>query len=82
MAAVGAAVAAFKSRSAKDDPWAIPSTTYPSTTYPGTNATGPAAPADTDHATPAETSSSPDVDLRESEAGKDTVEKAKQTKKS
>jgi hypothetical protein len=37
VAAIGAAVAAFKSRSAKDDPWAIPSTTYP-----GTNATGPA----------------------------------------
>ena len=36
-AAVSAAVAVLKSRSAKDDPWAIPTTTYP-----GMNATGPA----------------------------------------
>lgn len=69
-AAVSAAVAVVKSRSPKDDPWAIPSTTYP-----GTNATGPAT-------TSATTSSSTlssgaaadalDVDLRDSAAGAST----------
>jgi hypothetical protein len=66
-AAVSAAVAVVKSRTAKDDPWAIPSTTYP-----GTNATSPAA------TTPSSTSSTLasgaaadalDVDLRDSVTG-------------
>jgi hypothetical protein len=78
-AAVSAAVAVVKSRSPKDDPWAIPSTTYP-----GTNATGP-APMDssatgtaTTEATtasstlPAGGAHTADVDLRDSATGAST----------
>jgi hypothetical protein len=84
VAAIGAAVAAVKSRSARDDPWAIPSTTYP-----GTNATGPATTGTTSADVPstgstgsAGTASSPletgaaadvpAVDLRDSATGAST----------
>jgi hypothetical protein len=46
-AAVGAAIAALKSRAGREDPWAIPSTTYP-----GANATGPATTGSTSSQVP------------------------------
>jgi hypothetical protein len=72
-AAIGAAVAAFKSRAPKDDPWAIPSTTYP-----GTNASGPAS-TGTSAATSSTLSSGAaadalDVDLRDSAPSKATAD--------
>jgi len=83
-AAVSAAVAVVKSRSAKEDPWAIPSTTYP-----GTNATGPAPTSSGTTGTTTRASSgsataasstlpagggayTPDVDLRDSATGAST----------
>jgi hypothetical protein len=65
-AAIGAAVAAFKSRSTKDDPWAIPSTTYP-----GTNASGPATSSTLASGAAADAL---DVDLRDTAANSSTAE--------
>jgi hypothetical protein len=67
-AAVSAAVAVFKSRSAKDDPWAIPSTTYP-----GTNATGPATTSSSSSTLSSGAAADAlDVDLRDSATGAST----------
>jgi hypothetical protein len=68
-AAVSAAVGVVKSRSAKDDPWAIPSTTYPAT-----NATGPATTSSATSSTLASGAAADalDVDLRDSVTGATT----------
>jgi hypothetical protein len=81
VAGIGAAVAAFKSRSSKDDPWAIPSTTYSSPGAAGAPSPGPTTSSASSTGPTTSTASTPptgtgahqaDVDLRDSATGAGT----------